>query len=190
MGYQLRNETVFTTTSVVHEVDNYTNSFYHPKCGTRETKIFGYNTAVISVAIGDLTRYFNLTLIVIGWAISSALVGCLLGALISDFCSTTWGRKKTMFLTAILFIINSIGTAVPDTFAVFVFFRIVGGIGVGLASMVVPMYIAEIAPAQRRGALVGNYQLAIVFGIVLVDFVNNVIALQGNTYWNLAQGWR
>lgn len=152
--------------------------------------LFGYDTAVISGAIGDLTRYFNLTPIATGWAISSALLGCLLGALISDFCSTRWGRKKAMALAALLFIINSIGTAVPDSFAVFVFFRIVGGIGVGLASMVVPMYIAEIAPAQRRGALVGNYQLAIVFGIVLVYFVNYGIALQGDTHWNLTQGWR
>jgi MFS transporter, SP family, xylose:H+ symportor len=152
--------------------------------------LFGYDTAVISGAIGDLTRYFNLTPMETGWAISSALLGCLLGALISDFCSSTWGRKKTMLLAALLFIINSIGTAIPDTFTVFVFYRIVGGVGVGLASMVVPMYIAEIAPAQRRGALVGNYQLAIVIGIVLVYFVNYGIALQGDTHWNLTQGWR
>jgi SP family xylose:H+ symportor-like MFS transporter len=95
-----------------------------------------------------------------------------------------------MILSAILFIINSVGTAIPETFSVFVFFRIVGGIGVGLASMVVPMYLAEIAPASKRGALVANYQLAIVLGIVLVYFVNYFIALQGDTEWNLTTGWR
>lgn len=152
--------------------------------------LFGYDTAVISGAIGDLTRYFQLSTIETGWAISSALIGCLLGALVSNYCSSQWGRKKTMLLAAFLFILNSIGTAVPDTFIVFVIFRILGGVGVGLASMVVPMYLAEIAPADRRGALVGYYQLAIVIGIVMVYFVNYFIALQGDAFWNLMQGWR
>lgn len=152
--------------------------------------LFGYDTAVISGAIGDLTRYFQLSTLETGWAISSALVGCLLGALVSNYCSSKWGRKKTMLLAAFLFILNSIGTAVPDSFIVFVIFRILGGIGVGLASMVVPMYLAEIAPTERRGALVGYYQLAIVIGIVLVYFVNYFIALQGDAFWNLTQGWR
>ena len=95
-----------------------------------------------------------------------------------------------MIITAILFILNSIGTALPNSFTMFVIFRIIGGIGVGIASMVVPMYIAEIAPPKRRGALVGNYQLAIVIGIVVVYFVNYFIALQGDAQWNLTIGWR
>lgn len=152
--------------------------------------LFGYDTAVISGAIGSLTSYFQLTAVETGWAISSALVGCLIGAFFSDSLSSRYGRKPTMILSAILFIINSVGTAIPETFSVFVFFRIVGGIGVGLASMVVPMYLAEIAPASKRGALVANYQLAIVLGIVLVYFVNYFIALQGDTEWNLTMGWR
>ncbi len=152
--------------------------------------LFGYDTAVISGAIGNLTQYFQLTPIETGWAISSALVGCLVGAFVSDYLSTKFGRKVTMIIAAVLFILNSIGTAIPDTFTTFVVFRIVGGIGVGLASMVVPMYIAEIAPPKRRGALVGNYQLAIVIGIVMVYFVNYFIALQGDANWNLNTGWR
>jgi SP family xylose:H+ symportor-like MFS transporter len=152
--------------------------------------LFGYDTAVISGAIGNLTQYFQLTPIETGWAISSALVGCLVGAFVSDYLSTKFGRKVTMIIAAVLFILNSIGTAIPDTFTTFVVFRIVGGIGVGLASMVVPMYIAEIAPPKRRGALVGNYQLAIVIGIVMVYFVNYFIALQGDADWNLNTGWR
>lgn len=152
--------------------------------------LFGYDTAVISGAIGNLTEYFHLTPIETGWAISSALVGCLIGAFISDYLSNRFGRKATMIITAILFILNSVGTAIPNSFTMFVLFRIVGGVGVGVASMVVPMYIAEIAPPKRRGALVGNYQLAIVIGIVVVYFVNYFIALQGNAHWNLNTGWR
>ena len=152
--------------------------------------LFGYDTAVISGAIGNLTKYFNLTPVETGWAISSALVVCLIGAFFSDYLSNRLGRKATMIITAILFILNSIGTALPNSFTMFVIFRIVGGIGVGIASMVVPMYIAEIAPPKRRGALVGNYQLAIVIGIVVVYFVNYFIALQGDAHWNLNIGWR
>lgn len=152
--------------------------------------LFGYDTAVISGAIGNLTEYFDLTPIETGWAISSALVGCLIGAFFSDYLSTKFGRKATMVITAILFILNSVGTALPNSFSMFVIFRIIGGIGVGIASMVVPMYIAEIAPPKRRGALVGNYQLAIVIGIVVVYFVNYLIALQGDANWNLNIGWR
>lgn len=152
--------------------------------------LFGYDTAVISGAIGNLTEYFHLSPIETGWAISSALVGCLIGAFFSDYLSHRLGRKATMIITAILFILNSIGTALPYSFTMFVLFRMVGGIGVGIASMVVPMYIAEIAPPKRRGALVGNYQLAIVIGIVVVYFVNYFIALQGDAHWNLTVGWR
>lgn len=152
--------------------------------------LFGYDTAVISGAIGSLTEYFHLTPIETGWAISSALIGCLIGALTSNYFSSTYGRKATMIVSAVLFVLGSIVTAIPNTFTQFVIFRIVGGIGVGIASMVVPMYIAEIAPPRRRGALVGNYQLAIVIGIVLVYFVNYFIASQGNADWNLTLGWR
>jgi len=152
--------------------------------------LFGYDTAVISGAIGNLTEYFHLSPFETGWAISSALVGCLIGAFFSDYLSNRFGRKATMLITAILFILNSVGTALPISFSIFVIFRIIGGIGVGIASMVVPMYIAEIAPPKRRGALVGNYQLAIVIGIVVVYFVNYFIALQGDANWNLKIGWR
>lgn len=152
--------------------------------------LFGYDTAVISGAIGSLTKYFSLSPAEIGWAISSALVGCLIGAFFSDWFSENFGRKKSMIAAALLFLACSVGTALPQSFTVFVIFRIIGGIGVGLASMVVPMYIAEIAPAEKRGALVAYNQLAIVIGIVVVYFVNYFISLQGNTNWNLETGWR
>lgn len=152
--------------------------------------LFGYDTAVISGAIGNLTTYFSLSPAEIGWAISSALVGCLTGAFISDFVSGRFGRKASMIVAALFFLVSAIGTALPETFTAFVIFRIVGGIGVGLASMVVPMYIAEIAPAEKRGGLVAYNQLAIVIGIVVVYFVNYLIALQGDADWNLNVGWR
>ncbi len=152
--------------------------------------LFGYDTAVISGAIGNITKYFLLTPIEVGWAISSALLGCLTGALLSDYCSTKFGRKWSMVIAAILFLICSIGTALPASFTSFIIYRIIGGLGVGIASMVVPMYIAEIAPAEKRGALVAYNQLAIVIGITVVYFVNYFIALQGNEQWNLTQGWR
>ncbi len=152
--------------------------------------LFGYDTAVISGAIGNLTEYFNLTPIETGWAISSAIIGCLLGASVSNYISDRLGRKVAMLITAVLFISSAVGTAYPNSFTMFVLFRMIGGVGIGIASMVVPMYIAEIAPPKRRGALVGNYQLAIVIGIVLVYFVNYFIALQGDAEWNLTTGWR
>jgi MFS transporter, SP family, xylose:H+ symportor len=152
--------------------------------------LFGYDTAVISGAIGSLTAYFHLSPVETGWAISSALIGCLIGALVADFCSTKFGRKNSLLLAALLFSISAIGTALPDSFSWFIIFRIVGGLGVGIASMVVPMYIAEIAPKDQRGKLVGYNQLAVVAGIVLVYFVNYFIALQGNEQWNLQYGWR
>lgn len=152
--------------------------------------LFGYDTAVISGAIGNLTIYFSLNTLETGWAISSALVGCLFGALLADYLSSRFGRKWCMIVSAILFLICSVGTALPDSFTSFIIYRIIGGIGVGIASMVVPMYIAEIAPAEKRGSLVAYNQLAIVIGIVTVYFVNYLIALQGNEEWNLQKGWR
>jgi SP family xylose:H+ symportor-like MFS transporter len=152
--------------------------------------LFGYDTAVISGAIGNLTVYFSLSPLQTGWAISCALAGCLAGALWADDLSTRFGRKWSMLIAALLFLVCSAGTALPEHFTAFVIYRIIGGVGVGIASMVVPMYIAEIAPAEKRGSLVAYNQLAIVVGIVVVYFVNYFIALQGNEDWNLHTGWR
>ena len=152
--------------------------------------LFGYDTAVISGAIGNLTRFFSLSPMQTGWAISSALTGCLAGALLADYFSTRFGRKWSMTVAAVFFLVCSMGTALPGNFATFIVYRIIGGIGVGISSMVVPMYIAEIAPAEKRGALVAYNQLAIVIGIVIVYFINYFIALQGDDAWNLTTGWR
>lgn len=159
-------------------------------CAALGGLLFGYDTAVISGAIGNLTLFFTLSPAQTGWAISCALTGCLFGAFVSSKLSTLLGRKKSMIIAAFLFLICAIGTALPEKFSVFVAFRVIGGMGVGLASMVVPMYIAEIAPSDKRGSLVAYNQLAVVIGMVLVFFVNYCIALQGNDEWNLKEGWR
>jgi SP family xylose:H+ symportor-like MFS transporter len=152
--------------------------------------LFGYDTAVISGAIGNLKQHFALSDAAMGWAASSALVGCIMGAVLAAFLSSSLGRKKSLVLAAILFLISAIGTAFPASFNQFILFRIIGGLGVGLASMLSPMYIAEIAPADKRGQLVSYNQFAIVFGMLLVYFVNYFIALQGNATWNITTGWR
>lgn len=152
--------------------------------------LFGYDTAVISGAIGSLSEYFDLNSFQTGWAAASVLAGCIIGASIGGSISSKFGRKTSLILAAFLFTISAIGTALPDTFTQFIIFRIIGGVGVGVASMVSPMYISEISPAKIRGKLVSLNQFAIVTGILLVYFINWYIASLGNAEWNLNVGWR
>ena len=104
--------------------------------------LFGYDTAVISGAIGLLQFHFELTPAATGWAASSALVGCMIGVAIAGLLSDRFGRKKTLVLAGIFFFISAFGTALPETFNQFIVFRILGGIGVGAASIAAPMYVA------------------------------------------------
>lgn len=152
--------------------------------------LFGYDTAVISGATGSLTEFFGLSAAELGFAASSALVGCVIGAIIAGQLSNSMGRRGALKIAATLFLISAIGTAIPDSYWVFVFFRIIGGIGVGIASMVSPMYIAEVAPPNKRGALVSCNQFAIIFGMLVVYFVNYGIALAGTEAWLNTVGWR
>jgi len=152
--------------------------------------LFGYDTAVISGAIGFLQKHFELTATMEGWAASSALLGCVIGVSIAGLASDYAGRKKTLVLSGILFFVSALGTAVADTFDLFVVFRIIGGIGVGVASMASPMYIAEISPARVRGRLVSVNQFAIISGMLLIYFVNYFIARGDNVAWNQTVGWR
>ncbi|BDD12486.1 D-xylose transporter XylE (plasmid) [Fulvitalea axinellae] len=152
--------------------------------------LFGYDTAVISGAIGPLRTYFGLDSMEMGWAASSALVGCMIGASIAGFASGRLGRKKSLLLAAVLFVASAIGSAIAMDFSEFIVYRIIGGVGVGIASMVSPMYIAEMAPAEMRGKLVSCNQLAIVIGMLVVYFVNYYISLQGDEDWLLNSGWR
>ncbi len=152
--------------------------------------LFGYDTAVISGGIGNLSEHFALSDAGTGWAAGSALLGCMIGAALAGPASDWLGRRATLMLSAILFLISAIGTAIPETLNEFVVYRIIGGVGVGAASLTSPMYIAEISPARLRGRLVSLNQFAIVFGIVVVYFVNYLIALQGDHAWNVTTGWR
>ena len=172
--------------------------------------LFGYDTAVISGTVESLRKFFiepyGLPLdqanSLEGFVVSSALIGCILGASFAGWVSQLYGRKPTLIVASILFLLSAIGSAWPEfglglpgsgdhTYMyLFVAYRILGGIGVGLASMVSPMYIAEVAPADRRGNLVSWNQFAIIFGMLVVYFVNYGIALSGDEQWLTTTGWR
>ncbi len=139
--------------------------------------LFGYDWVVIGGAKPFFERYFQLTSGAMeGWANSSALVGCLIGSLTSGVLSDKFGRKKLLILSAILFAVSSLLTGWSFSFTAFVFWRIVGGVAIGAASTLSPMYIAEVAPARMRGQLVAINQLTIVIGILLAQIVNFHIA--------------
>jgi sugar porter (SP) family MFS transporter len=152
--------------------------------------LFGYDTGVISGAIEFLTARFHLDVVMKGWASGCVLIGCATGVLVVGPVSDRFGRKKALFLAAMLFLVSAIGTALPRDIWTFILFRWLGGIGIGIASMSTPMYIAEIAPAHLRGRLVSINQIAIVGGIVVVYFVNYLIARFGDQAWNETVGWR
>lgn len=152
--------------------------------------LFGYDTAVIAGAIGLLQTHFGLDPAMKGWAASSALLGCVLGVSFAGAFSDRMGRKKTLALSGVLFLVSALGTAIPKEFTTFVLFRILGGVGVGVASMASPMYIAEITPARIRGRMVSINQFAIVSGMLIIYFVNYFISTRGDLAWNASTGWR
>lgn len=133
-----------------------------------------------------------------GFVIASALIGCVIGGALAGFISKAIGRKNGLVIAALAFLVSAIGAWKPEAFNVFgtldvysfVVYRIIGGIGVGIASMLSPMYIAEIAPANARGKLVSFNQFAIIFGMLVIYFVNYFIAKQGNEEWLVTEGWR
>lgn len=172
--------------------------------------LFGYDTAVISGTVGALKSFFIIPRgldelmanSLLGFTVSGALIGCIIGGMSGGLIAKKLGRKNGMILAAILFLISAIGSAIPEIgfakigtgshihLAPFIVYRIIGGIGVGLASMLSPMYIAEMAPAEKRGALVSWNQFAIIFGMLIVYFVNYSIATQGDDTWLNTIGWR
>jgi sugar porter (SP) family MFS transporter len=152
--------------------------------------LFGYDTAVIAGAIGFLQAHFHLDAAMKGWAAACALLGCILGVSVAGVFSDVFGRRKALVLAGVLFLASAIGTAVAGQFWVFVLFRILGGIGIGIASMASPMYIAEVAPSHIRGRMVSINQFAIITGMLVIYFVNYFIVLSGDTSWNTTAGWR
>ena len=141
--------------------------------------IFGYDTGIISGAIEPLTAKFALSDIMKGWASGCVLIGCAVGVLAVGPLSDRFGRKLAMFLAALMFLISSIGTAIPNDIWVFIAFRFLAGLGIGIASISTPMYIAEITPAHIRGRLIAVNQIAIVSGLAIVYFCNYGIAMRG-----------
>ncbi|WP_294066273.1 D-xylose transporter XylE [Proteiniphilum sp. UBA1028] len=168
--------------------------------------LFGYDTAVISGAEKSIEAYLirplGLNSLIHGATVSSALIGCILGGVISGLLSNHWGRKKTLIFASLLFFVSALGSGYPEAFfftkgepsiallLTFNFYRIIGGVGVGLASAVSPMYISEIAPANIRGRLVSFNQFAIIFGMLVVYFVNWGIAYGQSIEWINDIGWR
>lgn len=162
--------------------------------------LFGYDWVVIGGAKPFYEAYFNITdPAQSGWAMSSALVGCVLGALVSGWCADKFGRRLPLILAAILFSASAWGTAMASNFDMFVVYRIVGGVGIGLASALSPLYIAEVSPAEKRGRFVAINQLTIVIGVLAAQLVNLLIAepvAAGATQqaivesWNGQTGWR
>jgi SP family sugar porter-like MFS transporter len=162
--------------------------------------LFGYDWVVIGGAKPFYEKFFGLTTpSQIGWAMSSALVGCLVGSLVSGGLSDRFGRKKLLILAAFLFTVTGVLTALAPSFSVFVANRLLGGVAIGLASNLSPMYIAEISPASVRGKFVSVNQLTIVIGILAAQLVNWLIAEPvpaGATAadilasWNGQTGWR
>ncbi|MCF8566544.1 sugar porter family MFS transporter [Alicyclobacillus tolerans] len=152
--------------------------------------LFGYDTAVISGAIDFMQTLFHLDTFMKGWAVSSLTVGAVIGAAFAGSLSDALGRKKMLIAAGVLFSIGSLGSAFSQTIELFVFARIVGGIGIGVSSTLVPLYIAEISPARFRGRLVSLNQLAVVIGISAIYFVNRAVAGAGGTTWDITTGWR
>jgi sugar porter (SP) family MFS transporter len=152
--------------------------------------LFGYDTGVISGCIGFLVDKFELSAAAQGWAASSALIGCIFGAAMAGTLSDRFGRRRIMMLAALLFTISAIGSALPRNLTELVIARMIGGLGVGMASLLSPLYISELSPARIRGRLVSLNQLAIVIGFLVVYFANAFIQQLGDEAWNIEYGWR
>ena len=148
--------------------------------------LFGYDTAVISGTTEGVKMQFGLTTGGEGWYVGCALIGSILGVLIAGMMSDFLGRKKTMLISALLFSISAIGCAVSQDFTQLVIFRIVGGFGIGIVSIVSPVYISEVSPAEVRGTMVSLYQLFITIGFLLA-YLANYLILKGTS---MADYWR
>lgn len=160
--------------------------------------LFGYDWVVIGGAKPFYEVFFFIEDIpwLQGWAMSSAILGCLIGVTLSGSLSDKYGRKVMLMIASLIFILSAIGTGIVNSINWFIFFRILGGVGIGLASNLSPMYISEISPSSVRGKFVSFYQLAIVLGILSAQLINWSIAkpvIEGENIlssWNGQMGWR
>ena len=156
--------------------------------------LFGYDTGVINGAQFYLSKHFDLDAAMKGWVVGSALLGCLVGAIVAGPLSIKLGRKYSLIISAILFTLSAWGSGLPSIFeesvTLLVVFRIIGGLGIGIASMNAPMYIAEIAPSSIRGKMVTYYQLAIVIGFFVVFLATYFIGKNLSEAENIEFGWK
>ena len=152
--------------------------------------LFGYDTVIINGAMLDLVKYFNLTPAIQGWTVSSALVGCILGTILIGKPGDIFGAQRLLQLLAVLFFVSSVGCGLAPTIDVFILFRFIGGLAIGGASVLCPVYISEISPPKHRGLLASTFQLAIVSGILL-SLISNYLLLnigENNWRWMLFSG--
>lgn len=145
--------------------------------------LFGYDTVIINGAMLDLVRYFQLTPAIQGWTVSSALVGCIIGTVIIGRPGDIFGAHRLLQLLAVLFFISAVGCGLAPTIDVFILFRFIGGLAIGGASVLCPVYISEISPPKHRGLLASTFQLAIVFGILLSLISNYLLLNIGDNNW-------
>ena len=158
--------------------------------------LFGYDWVVIGGAKPFYELFFGIgeSPVMQGVAMTTALVGCLVGAMVAGAAADRWGRKPLLMLSAVLFTVSAIGTGLFNDFTLFNIARFVGGVGIGVASALAPMYIAEVSPAEIRGRMVSLNQMTIVLGILAAQIVNMLLArdtsIAENMEWNVAWGWR
>ena len=152
--------------------------------------LFGFDTAVISGTTSALTQTYGLTPFLLGVTVFSALFGTVLGAMLAGIPGERFGRRDSLRVMAVLYLISGLGCAFAWNWHALVVFRFIGGLGVGGSSVLGPMYIAEVSPAKLRGRLVGFFQFNVVFGILVAYFSNYVISLQhfGASEWRWELG--
>jgi len=150
--------------------------------------LFGFDTAVISGAEKSIQQFWHLSVMEHGLTISIALIGTVIGSLFGARPSDIFGRKNTLYFVAAAYLLSSIGTALADNWYLFLVFRLLGGLGVGISSVTAPIYISEVSPADRRGRLVGLFQFNVVLGILISYLSNYLISQGGEASWRWMLG--
>jgi MFS family permease len=150
--------------------------------------LFGFNNAVISGAGQSIQKYWSLNSAEHGLTISIALIGTIIGFLLGSIPADKIGRRRTLIIIAAIFLIASLGTAITSNWYIFLFFRLLGGLGAGASSVTAPVYISEIAPADKRGRQVALFLCNVLFGILFSFFSNYLIGQEGEFSWRLMLG--